>query len=116
MHILKLDAICSTNSYLRRLSNEGDVENYTVVTAKYQTHGRGQMGTMWDSKNDKNLTLSVFKNVSWLDKQHPYLISIVTSLSVYKALQKLNISKLRNNLHNDILSEIKQIYECFIII
>lgn len=109
MHIIKLDAIDSTNSYLRRLSNEGDVENYTVVTAKYQTQGRGQMGTSWDSENAKNLTFSVFKNVSWLDKQHPFLISIATSLAVLKALQKLNISKLSIKWPNDILSEDKKI-------
>ncbi|MBU3821116.1 biotin--[acetyl-CoA-carboxylase] ligase [Flavobacteriaceae bacterium XHP0103] len=109
MRIIKLNAIDSTNSYLRRLSNEGRVENYTVVTAKYQTQGRGQMGSTWSSEHDKNLIFSVFKGVSWLDKQHPFLISMVASLAVLKALQKLGISKLSIKWPNDILSENKKI-------
>ena len=46
MRIIKLNAIDSTNSYLRTLSNEEVLEDYTVVMAKHQTHGRGQMGTI----------------------------------------------------------------------
>lgn len=109
MRIIKLNAIDSTNSYLRRLSNEGGIENYTVVTANYQTQGRGQMGTIWSSENAKNLIFSVFKRVSWLDKKHPFLISVVASLAVLKALQRLGIPKLSIKWPNDILSEDKKI-------
>ena len=109
MRIIKLNAIDSTNSYLRRLSNEGGVENYTVVTANYQTQGRGQMGTIWASENAKNLIFSVFKRVSWLDKKYPFLISMVASLAVLKALRKLGVPKLSIKWPNDILSEDKKI-------
>ena len=44
MHIIKLPAIDSTNSYLKELTTKQTVENFTVVVAENQTNGRGQRG------------------------------------------------------------------------
>ena len=41
MHIIKLNAIDSTNSYLKELTSKQTVENFTVVVAENQTNGRG---------------------------------------------------------------------------
>ena len=59
MNIIKLNAIDSTNSYLKELTVENTVQNYTVVVAEQQTAGRGQMGTIWESEHGKNLTFSI---------------------------------------------------------
>ena len=60
MHIIKLNATHSTNSYLKELCSNKRLNDYTVVVAETQTSGRGQMGTHWDSETGKNLTASVF--------------------------------------------------------
>jgi BirA family biotin operon repressor/biotin-[acetyl-CoA-carboxylase] ligase len=109
MRIIKLNAIDSTNSYLRTLSNEEVLEDYTVVMAKHQTNGRGQMGTVWNSEKAKNLTVSVFKDVSKLYIEHPFYISMAVSLSLIKTLQSFSIPKLSVKWPNDILSENKKI-------
>ena len=109
MHLIKLNAIDSTNSYLRKLSSEAELVDYTVVSAKYQTNGRGQMGTIWNSENSKNLTVSVFKDVSKLYLEHPFYISMATSLALIKTLQSFSIPKLSIKWPNDILSEDKKI-------
>jgi BirA family biotin operon repressor/biotin-[acetyl-CoA-carboxylase] ligase len=109
MHIIKLDAIDSTNTYLRQLSNTEAVEDYTVVVANYQTNGRGQMGTQWDSQDAKNLMFSLFKDVSYLNIEQHFFISIVVSLSLLDALQAFNIKKLKVKWPNDILSDRKKI-------
>ncbi len=109
MHIIKLDAIDSTNSYLRQLSVTEAVEDFTVVVANYQTKGRGQMGTQWSSQASKNLMVSVFKDVSFLNVEHHFFISIVVSLSILEALQSFNITNLKVKWPNDILSENKKI-------
>ena len=109
MLIVKLDAIDSTNSYLRKLSAKETVDDYTTVVAKKQTQGRGQMGTVWSSQTSKNLTFSVFKDVSKLHLEHPFYISIVTSLALLKTLQFFSISRLSIKWPNDILSEDKKI-------
>ncbi|GAA3615930.1 biotin--[acetyl-CoA-carboxylase] ligase [Flavivirga amylovorans] len=109
MLIVKLNATDSTNSYLRKLSTEETIGDYTTVIAKKQTQGRGQMGTVWDSQASKNLTFSVFKDVSKLHLEYPFYISIVTSLALLKTLQFFSISRLSIKWPNDILSENKKI-------
>ncbi len=44
MHIIKLNAIDSTNSYIKKLAIENTIDNYTVVVANHQTAGRGANG------------------------------------------------------------------------
>lgn len=109
MIVIKLDAINSTNSYLKNLCNKQICEDYTVVTAANQTNGRGQMGSVWQSQAGKNLAASVFKDVSWLQLQHQFYISVVTSLALVKTLEHFSIPKLHIKWPNDILSENKKI-------
>jgi BirA family biotin operon repressor/biotin-[acetyl-CoA-carboxylase] ligase len=59
MKVIKLDAIDSTNDFLKGLSNKQELENFTIVTTENQTNGKGQMGSVWDSEVGKNLTMSV---------------------------------------------------------
>ncbi len=109
MRIIKLNATDSTNRYLRHICSTEAIEDYTVVTANYQTKGRGQMGTVWNSEASKNLIVSVFKDVSFLNLEHRFFISIVTSLAILKALRRFSIPKLSVKWPNDILSEEQKI-------
>ncbi|QFZ55560.1 biotin--[acetyl-CoA-carboxylase] ligase [Oceanihabitans sp. IOP_32] len=109
MRIIKLNAIDSTNSYLKAMLLNKVVCDYTVVTAKYQTNGRGQMGTSWNSEKGKNLMFSMFKDLSKLDVEYPFYISMAVSLAVLKTLKSLNIPKLSVKWPNDILSADKKI-------
>ncbi len=109
MPIIKLDAIDSTNNYLRRLINVEEVADYTIVLAKEQTQGRGQMGTVWNSEKGKNLTFSVFKDLSVHDIEFPFYISMAISLAIFKTFKTLNIPDLKIKWPNDILSADKKI-------
>ncbi len=105
MHIIKLNATDSTNSYLRQLSNSKTLEDYTVVVTDFQEAGRGQMGTVWKSESGKNLMFSVFKDISFLDVTSNFYISRVVSLALVKTLQQFYVPKLSIKWPNDILSE-----------
>ena len=109
MRVIKLNAIDSTNSYLRNLINKEVIKDYTVVVANYQTKGRGQMGTVWNSESSKNLTFSVFKDICEFNFEHPFYISVATSLAIIKTLQSFSIPKISVKWPNDILSEDKKI-------
>ncbi|RNC83542.1 MAG: biotin--[acetyl-CoA-carboxylase] ligase [Winogradskyella sp.] len=109
MNIIKLNAIDSTSTYLKRLSIDKTLDDYTVVVANYQTNGRGQMGAEWQSESSKNLTFSVFKDVSSLSMEHTFCISMAVSLALVDALKELQIPKLKVKWPNDILSENKKI-------
>ena len=62
MKIIKLDAIDSTNSFLKALSAQESCENFTVVSTESQTEGKGQRGSGWTSEAGKNLAFSVLYN------------------------------------------------------
>jgi BirA family biotin operon repressor/biotin-[acetyl-CoA-carboxylase] ligase len=62
MHIIKLNAIDSTNTYLRTMVSKKVVRDNTIVVTSDQTGGRGQMGTSWFSEPFKNLTVCQFIN------------------------------------------------------
>ncbi|MCR8666576.1 biotin--[acetyl-CoA-carboxylase] ligase [Aestuariibaculum sp. M13] len=109
MHIIKLSAIDSTNTYLKKLCAEMPVEDYTAVITENQTEGRGQMGSVWSSQSSKNLTFSVFKSLSGFHVEYPFYISMVASLAVVKALERFTIPKLHVKWPNDILAENKKV-------
>ncbi|SFS96251.1 BirA family transcriptional regulator, biotin operon repressor / biotin-[acetyl-CoA-carboxylase] ligase [Zhouia amylolytica] len=109
MKIIKLDAIDSTNSFLRQLYAHNEVDDFTVVTTKNQTAGRGQMGAVWKTQEGKNLTASVFKSVSCLNHEDQFYVSMAVSLAIYTTLEKLLIPDLKIKWPNDILSGDKKI-------
>lgn len=104
MQNIKLNAIDSTNRYLRDLVSEIPLEDFAVVVAKYQTHGRGQRTTTWQSEKDKNLIISVLKKDISVNIEHQFLLSIAVSLALYKTLEAFQIPNLSIKWPNDILS------------
>ena len=75
MKILKLDAIDSTNSYLKDLIKKNDVNNWTVVVAEYQNNGKGQLDNSWFSDKGKNLTFSILVKMDHLKVNHQHYLN-----------------------------------------
>ncbi|MDU8885319.1 biotin--[acetyl-CoA-carboxylase] ligase [Yeosuana sp. MJ-SS3] len=109
MHIIKLNATDSTNTYLRNLCANQAIEDYTIVVTEHQTQGRGQMGTVWNSDKGKNLMFSLFKDLSMHDVEFPFYICMAISLAILKTFKALNIPDLYIKWPNDILSADKKI-------
>ena len=109
MHIIKLSATDSTNTYLRNLCNEENLKDYTVIVTNQQTKGRGQMGSVWESEANKNLIFSVFKDLSEFRIEHSFYLSMIVSLSILDALKLMGIHGLWIKWPNDILSDNKKI-------
>ncbi|MEX6626112.1 biotin--[acetyl-CoA-carboxylase] ligase [Tenacibaculum salmonis] len=109
MKIIKLDAIDSTNSFLKDMSAKVSLDNFTVVVAKKQTLGRGQMNANWNSEEGKSLTFSVFYKFCNLSITDYKYLNYSVSLSVYEAVNSLKLPRLAIKWPNDILSENKKI-------
>lgn len=109
MPIIKLDAIDSTNDYLKQLSRESTVENYTIVMAEEQTKGRGQMGAKWVSENGKNLTMSILVKDLVLDRKNIFDLNVAVALSILQVLKNLNIPNISIKWPNDIMSDSKKV-------
>ena len=84
MKLIKLDAIDSTNEFLKALSNKENLENFTVVTAENQTKGKGQMGSEWSSEVGKNLIMSILIKDYLFDINQIFNLNIAVSLAVLK--------------------------------
>ena len=104
MQIIKLDATQSTNTYLKDLSFKKELDDFTVITTRNQTLGRGQMSAKWESEPGKNLAFSVLKNNINIPIQRVFLVSVCVSLAIVDALKRLGIPDLSIKWPNDILS------------
>ncbi|MEN2399948.1 biotin--[acetyl-CoA-carboxylase] ligase [Flavobacterium sp. MC2016-06] len=109
MKLIKLDAIDSTNDFLKSLSSQDELENFTVVTAENQTKGKGQMGAKWQSESGKNLIMSALVKEFVFNNEHVFNLSIIASLAVIEVLKSFDIPDLSIKWPNDIMSYNKKI-------
>ncbi len=109
MKLIKLDAIDSTNDFLKGLSNNQFVENFTIVTAESQTNGKGQMGSVWVCEPSKNLIMSVLITNFLKDIDSIFDVNIVVSTTIIQVLEDLQIPQLSIKWPNDIMSYTKKI-------
>lgn len=109
MKIIKLDAIDSTNDFLKGLIQNQSVENFTVVTAKKQTKGRGQMGSSWQTDDSKNLITSILIRDTLSSTESIFEFNIAVAIAIVEGLKKFNIPELSIKWPNDIMSGNKKI-------
>lgn len=105
MEIIKVDAIASTNTFLKGLIRENQSKEMLCVVADEQYSGKGQMGTSWQSNKGENLTCSVFVPIHNVELLDQFYISQIVSLAVYDTLKKIELPRLSIKWPNDILSD-----------
>ncbi len=105
MFLIKLNATDSTNSYIKDLAQKQDLNDFTVVVAKYQKKGRGQMGTMWESESGKNLTFSVFTKFLNYEIDKQFYLSMAVSLALINVIKQYVNTPIYIKWPNDILAE-----------
>ena len=109
MQIIKLNAIDSTNTYLKEILKTKSLEDNTVLWTLNQFDGRVQQEAKWESEPYKNLTFSILKRFENFHSEHHFILNMCISLSIFRALKKLYIPDLSVKWANDILSERKKI-------
>ena len=109
MQIIKLNAIDSTNCYLADLVSKIPLKDYAVVVAQYQSAGRGQRDSNWQSEKGKNLIISILKKNIEIKVQDQFEINMRVSIAILMALKTFEIPNLSVKWPNDILSDNKKI-------
>lgn len=109
MKLIKLNAIDSTNTFLKQLATSEVVENFTVVSSEHQTNGKGQRGSEWLIESGKNLTFSVLYAKNPNLQINLFTLNVIVALSVVEGLQKVSSKEFKIKWPNDILSENKKI-------
>ncbi|HKM95010.1 MAG TPA: biotin--[acetyl-CoA-carboxylase] ligase [Prolixibacteraceae bacterium] len=99
--IIKLDEIDSTNNYTSKLLANSNVIEGTVVVAKAQSSGRGQLSNQWESEYGKNILASFVFYPKFLPVQQQFLLSKVIALGV-RDLLTLFVDKVKVKWPNDI--------------
>lgn len=83
--MLELDEIDSTNNFLRHLNTPDDYQ-MTLVTAEYQTAGRGADTNRWESAKGENLLLSLRVKPANLPVSRMFVLSETTALAISDVL------------------------------
>lgn len=109
MKLIKLDAIDSTNDFLKKMAQDQALENFTVILAKTQNKGRGQQGSVWLSEPGKNLITSILISNTLSNIKDVFLLNISVALSITNVLEELKISSISIKWPNDIMAGKKKI-------
>lgn len=84
--LINLNTVDSTNSYLSQYRGE-EGQLMTIVTARYQTAGRGQGSHTWESENGKNLMFSIKTRPHSLPITHQYVMMQAEVLAILQVLR-----------------------------
>ena len=109
MKIIKLDATDSTNSYLKKLINNTEIEQGTTVITNDQKLGRGRRGNYWQGEAFKNLYFSFYNKISEEKNSTGFFLNAIASISVYSLLKEYKITNIQIKWPNDILVDSKKI-------
>lgn len=90
--MVELGDVTSTNDFLRSYRPVGPERQITLVTAEYQTAGRGAGTNGWESERGKNLLFSMLVHPRHIPADRMFVLSEILSLSILEGLvpQKLN--------------------------
>lgn len=82
-NLIFLPVVDSTNSYAIELLKNVKPPEGTVVQTDFQTKGRGQRGSVWNSQPQSNLALSVIFHPGFLSASESFYLYIIAALSCY---------------------------------
>ena len=102
--IIKLNAIPSTNNFLKERYQKGECVDGDLVWAKEQTKGRGQRERKWISTAENSLTFSVYRSYTNFNSRNTFMVSAAVALGIINALKVIGIPDLKIKWPNDILS------------
>ena len=85
MKRIALEETTSTNAYAKALP-EDESHELTLVTAEFQTAGRGAGTNTWESERGKNLLFSLVVYPQRLQANQMFALSEVTALAIRDAL------------------------------
>lgn len=99
--IINVGEVDSTNTYIRQCA-QTEAGELLVVTADYQTAGRGQAGNTWVSNRGENLLFSVKFSPNGVPAVRQFVLSQAIALSVRDAL-RMYIGEVDLKWPNDII-------------
>ncbi len=83
--MLELDVVDSTNNFLKSYRAPTS-RRITLVTAEYQTAGRGSSSNTWESASGQNLLFSLLTHPRMIEATQMFVLSEIIAMAVCDAL------------------------------
>lgn len=80
--------IGSTNEQAKSLLAKSNPIEGTVISAGFQTGGKGQMGSRWESEKNQNILTSIIIYPEYLPLENTFLLNIAISLALKDVVSK----------------------------
>ncbi len=81
-NIIQLEEVSSTNTYAAKLLKEGRPDEGSMISAGYQTSGKGQGTNSWESEADKNILASIIFYPDFLPVSEQFSLSMTVALGI----------------------------------
>jgi BirA family biotin operon repressor/biotin-[acetyl-CoA-carboxylase] ligase len=104
-----LETVPSTNVFALSLLAQKKIAEGTIVIARSQTAGKGQLTNVWESEPNKNITLSVVFYPSFLQISNHFLLNQAIALGVHDFIQIYVKKQIKIKWSNDIYIENKKV-------
>lgn len=103
---IRLNETGSTNNYAAELMRQADMPEGTLVTAEYQSEGRGQRSRTWQSEPGANILCTYILKPVFLPLEHQFTLNKAVALAVLHTAELfVPGSFLRIKWPNDLLME-----------
>ncbi len=86
---IKLLHTTSTNTEAKKLLQQSQPPEWTVISTEYQESGRGQAGNTWESNHAENLLFSVISYPGFIQASQQFIITQIVSVSIALVLEKI---------------------------
>lgn len=107
---LRFNSIDSTNKHAIELLSKIRPKEGTAIIADFQTDGKGQVDSKWQSNSNENILMSIILYPESLAVTNQYLMSCMISLSIRNVLSSILIDwEIKIKWPNDILCGDKKI-------
>ena len=83
--MVELEEVTSTNDFLKAY-RPLDERRITLVTAEYQTTGRGAGQNRWESRRGENLVFSLMVHPRHIPAERIFVLSEVLALAIREAV------------------------------
>lgn len=99
----------STNAHALELLAKTEPVEGTVISTRFQTAGRGQIGSSWQSVPDANLALSVILYPRFLPAVRAFVLNQVAALAVADTVASCTGAQARLKWPNDVLLQDRKV-------
>lgn len=85
----RFNSIDSTNSYAVKILSKIRPTEGTAIIADFQTNGKGQVDSKWQSNTKENILMSIILYPEVLEVNHQYLITCFVSLAIRNVISSI---------------------------